>query len=208
VSAAPFVRVRAGIEPRAPLAGDEVLQGVPSTAGGGLTIVGSYIDRTKEQLAYCLAQGNAVVVEVDVEDAIYDAKNTIRQRGTDVELALAAGHDVVVHLGRGKPPKRADEAIEKGTKLSAALSGIIGRLQTRPRYVLVKGGNTASHIAMDGLNVRRATILGQLLPGVPVWRLGSETRWPELPFVIFAGNVGQRESLHEAIQKLRPEPSP
>jgi hypothetical protein len=33
--------------------------------------------------------------------------------------------------------------------------------------------------------------------------LGSEARWPELPFVIFAGNVGERESLLEAIEKLR-----
>ena len=53
--------------------------------------------------------------------------------------------------------------------------------------------------------MRRATILGQLVPGVPAWRLGSEAPWPELPFVIFAGNVGAPEGLHEAIGKLRPD---
>ena len=46
-------------------------------------------------------------------------------------------------------------------------------------------------------------MLGQLQPGVPVWRLEDESRWPGLPFIIFAGNVGAPESLVEALQTLR-----
>jgi uncharacterized protein YgbK (DUF1537 family) len=201
VSAAPFVRVRAGMPRRDLLTREEMLIEAPS--GGGLTIVGSHIDRAREQLAFALSQEGVEGIEVDVEDAIYSAKNTSKERAIDVEQALSQGRDVVLHLGHGKPPSNADRAVAEGMRLSETLSGIVERLPTRPRYVMVKGGNTASHIARKGLGVRRATILGQLLSGVPAWRLGSEARWPELPFVIFAGNVGERESLYEAIEKLR-----
>jgi len=67
----------------------------------------------------------------------------------------------------------------------------------------VKGGSTASHLATEALGVRRAIVLGQLQPGVPVWRLGEESRWPGLRFVIFPGNVGTPESLAEALRTLR-----
>jgi len=200
-SAAPFVRVLAGMPPRDLLRRDEVLGEGPDHAGG-LTIVGSYIQRTSEQLAYVLSQGDAVGIEVGIDDALYDTKETVRHRSQELETALAAGKDAVLYLARSKRPP-GGQALEDGNRLSDVLGEIVHVLSTRPRYLMVKGGNTASRIATEGLGVRRAMILGQLLTGVPVWRLSSESRWPELPFVIFAGNVGERESLHEAIEKLR-----
>ena len=32
--------------------------------------------------------------------------------------------------------------------------------------------------ATRGLGVKRAMVLGQILPGIPVWEFGSETRFP------------------------------
>ena len=224
-SAAPFVRVLAGMPPRDLLRRDEVLGEGPTSAGGrrpanaggqgptsaggqgpanagGLTVVGSYIERTSEQLAHVLSNGDVVGIKVGIDDALYDTKETVKHRSRELEEALSAGKDAVLYLARSKrPPSR--QALEDGNRLSDVLGEIIHVLSTRPRYVMVKGGNTASRIATKGLGVRRAMVLGQLLTGVPVWRLGSETRWPELPFVIFAGNVGERESLLEAIEKLR-----
>ena len=205
-SAAPFVRALAGMATRELLSRDEVIGEGPNGAGG-LTVVGSYIERTSDQLAYVLAQGDVVGVKVGIDDALYDTIETVRHRSRELEEALAAGKDAILYLARSKrPPGR--QALEDGNRLSDVLGEIIHVLSTRPRYVMVKGGNTASRIATEGLGVRRATVLGQLLTGVPVWRLSSESRWPELPFVIFAGNVGERESLHEAIGKLSPTASP
>jgi uncharacterized protein YgbK (DUF1537 family) len=205
-SAAPFVRVLAGMPPRDLLSGDEVI-GEGPTIAGGLTVVGSYIERTNEQLAHVLSSGDVVGIKVGIDDALYDTKETVRHRSRELEEALGAGKDAVLYLARSKrPPSR--QALEDGNRLSDVLGEIMHALSTRPRYVMVKGGNTASRIATKGLGVRRATVLGQLLTGVPVWRLWSETRWPELPFVIFAGNVGERETLLEAIEKLRATASP
>lgn len=44
--------------------------------------------------------------------------------------------------------------------------------------------------------------MGQILPGVPVWSMGSDSRWPGLPLVVFPGNVGGKEALVEALVKV------
>jgi uncharacterized protein YgbK (DUF1537 family) len=74
-----------------------------------------------------------------------------------------------------------------------------------PRYLIAKGGITSSDVATQALGVQRAWVLGQIVPGIPVWRLGAESRFPGLPYVVFPGNVGTDDSLAEAIQILRGE---
>jgi hypothetical protein len=66
-----------------------------------------------------------------------------------------------------------------------------------------KGGITSSDTATLGLGVRRALVLGQALPGVPVWKLGPEAKFPGLGYVVFPGNVGADSALAELIGKLR-----
>jgi uncharacterized protein YgbK (DUF1537 family) len=56
--------------------------------------------------------------------------------------------------------------------------------------------------------VRRALVLGQVRPGIPVWRLGSEARFPGLGYVVFPGNVGRPETLSEVVALLRSEAQP
>jgi uncharacterized protein YgbK (DUF1537 family) len=50
--------------------------------------------------------------------------------------------------------------------------------------------------------VERALVLGQIRPGVPVWRLGEESRFPGLPYVVFPGNVGAPDTLAEVVAEL------
>jgi uncharacterized protein YgbK (DUF1537 family) len=45
-------------------------------------------------------------------------------------------------------------------------------------------------------------VLGQILPGVPVWRMGDEARWPGVSYTVFPGNVGNDESLLDAVRIL------
>ena len=45
--------------------------------------------------------------------------------------------------------------------------------------------------------------LGQVLPGVPVWELGPESRYPGLKYIVFPGNVGDSEAVREVVMKLR-----
>ena len=47
--------------------------------------------------------------------------------------------------------------------------------------------------------MKRAWVLGQVLPGVAVWRLGDESRYPGLPLIVFPGNVGVPEALTQLV---------
>jgi uncharacterized protein YgbK (DUF1537 family) len=86
--------------------------------------------------------------------------------------------------------------------VSKALIEVLRRLSVRPAYLIGKGGITSSDLATDALGVRKAHVLGQIVPGVPVWRLGPETRYPGLCYVVFPGNVGAPDTLAEVIRSL------
>jgi len=72
--------------------------------------------------------------------------------------------------------------------------------------VLAKGGITSSDIATRGLDVKRAMVRGQILPGVPVWQLEAG-RYPGLTYIVFPGNVGGEHALVEIVSKLKKENS-
>jgi Uncharacterized protein conserved in bacteria len=49
--------------------------------------------------------------------------------------------------------------------------------------------------------MKRATIVGQAAPGVPLWRCDEPTsRHRGVPFVVFPGNVGGEETLCELVE--------
>ena len=123
---------------------------------------------------------------------------------TQTNQALAAGRDVVVFTSR-KLITGGDAAasLDIGRRVSAALVRLVRDLTTRPRYLIAKGGITASDLATKGLGVKRAMVLGQIGPGIPVWELGAETKFPGLPYVVFPGNVGSSNALNEVILKFK-----
>jgi len=72
-------------------------------------------------------------------------------------------------------------------------------------WVLAKGGITSSDIATEGLGIRRAIVAGQLFPGiVSVWVNQSDGRdgLRGLPLIVFAGNVGDENTLLRAVRLL------
>ena len=51
-----------------------------------------------------------------------------------------------------------------------------------------QGGITSSDIATKALEAKHAKIVGQALAGVPLWKLGDESRHPGVPFIVFPGS--------------------
>lgn len=68
--------------------------------------------------------------------------------------------------------------------------------------MVAKGGITSSDVGTKALQVKHAAVLGQIRPGIPVWRTGPESRFPGTPYIIFPGNVGEVETLKEAVEIL------
>ena len=78
----------------------------------------------------------------------------------------------------------------------------MGRLSVTPSFVIAKGGITSSDVGTKALKVTKANVLGQIRPGIPVWQTGENSRFPGIPYVIFPGNVGDVETLKEAVEIL------
>jgi uncharacterized protein YgbK (DUF1537 family) len=68
--------------------------------------------------------------------------------------------------------------------------------------MVAKGGITSSDLASKGLMAERATVLGAVIPGVPVWKMDIKSRFPGILYVVFPGNVGNHTALLEVCKKL------
>ena len=198
-TAASFLKIRSGMPDRGLLRHQDFGM---APGRGGLTIVGSYIENSTAQLQAAQELTGVVSIELTV-DKILDptsCSDEIHRVAAAIDHALQASQDVILFTSRNQD--RAGE-LDVGQHIGQALSVLVSMLTERPQYVIAKGGNTALAVARDGFNVRQAWAMGQILPGVPVWRLGAESQFPDLPVVIFPGNVGQSHSLAEAIGHLR-----
>ena len=202
-TAASFVQVRSGLWPRALLTAADLNM---SEIGGGLIIVGSYVPRTSEQLEKLLAQPHIIRLEVSVE-ALVDQKrrrNEIVRAAQKSDHALKEGKDVVIYTSRQLVPgKDTASSLSIGQSISQGLVSILDKISATPRYIISKGGITASDIATQALKVKMAMVCGQILPGVPVWKLGNESRYPDLAYIVFPGNVGDSGALVDVISKLK-----
>jgi uncharacterized protein YgbK (DUF1537 family) len=89
-----------------------------------------------------------------------------------------------------------------GRRISGALVELLKNLAACPRHLIAKGGITSSDLARRGLGVTRARVLGQILPGVPVWELDASAKFPGLPYIVFPGNVGDADALKNLVAKL------
>ncbi|MGB5047972.1 MAG: four-carbon acid sugar kinase family protein [Caldilineaceae bacterium] len=201
-TAASFVQVRAGLPARPLLTADD-LELPPS--GGGLFVVGSYVPKTTAQLHALLAQPGIVPVEIDVVALLDDRRaDTLAAAIRAVDAGLAA--DQTVALFTSRQLVTVDDhagSLSIGRRVSDGLIEIVQKISQRPRYLVAKGGITSSDTATGGLGVVRATVAGQILPGIPVWRTGAESRHPGLVYIVFPGNVGGDDALAEVESKLR-----
>ncbi|MGD8523894.1 MAG: four-carbon acid sugar kinase family protein [Desulfobacterales bacterium] len=202
-TAASFVQVRSGLTSRPLLTVSDL--NLPDT-GGGLIIVGSYVPRTSEQLNMLLSQPNIIQTEVLV-DALMDDKlrmDEIERVALISDQALNSGKDMVIYTSRQLVTgKDTESSLSIGQGISKGLVNILHKISATPRYILSKGGITSSDVATDALQVKKAMVCGQILPGVPVWKLGNESRYPDLIYIVFPGNVGNSESLVDVINKLK-----
>ena len=202
-TAASFVQVRAGLSPRPILTQADLAM---PAEGGGLVIVGSYVPKTTSQLNTLLNQTDVRDVELKVENLLDDARQQaeIARVAGQTNDALRNNEDVVIYTSRRLiTAADADKSLSIGRRISDSLVAIVRAISVSPRYILAKGGITSSDVATKGLNVKRATVAGQILPGVPLWQLGEESRYPGVPYIVFPGNVGDEDAVASVVRALK-----
>jgi uncharacterized protein YgbK (DUF1537 family) len=201
-----FVRARGGIPEKSPLTAEELYRRRPRR-GHGLVLVGSHVALTTRQLEEALKLEGVRPVELSVPRLLEEAEREeeLARVAGEVNAGLA-GSEVVVYTSREVVGGPGRTGFEVGRAVSDALVEVMRRVDAEAplAFVVAKGGITSSDVGTRGLGVRRAEVAGQMLPGiVSVWVLPEESTFPGLPYIIFAGNVGESDSLAKVIQILR-----
>ncbi|HYS34849.1 MAG TPA: four-carbon acid sugar kinase family protein [Pseudonocardiaceae bacterium] len=198
-----LVRVLGGLPIRPPLRHEQLYPRGPRP-GHGLVVVGSHVGHSTRQVAELLELPDLATVVLDVPALL--ASGDTAAVAADVTAALG-GSDVLIatsrELVRGDDP---DEGREIAGRVSRAIVDIVSMAHAKAalRFVVAKGGITSSDIATSALKIRRAEVLGQLFPGmVSVWLTADGEADAGLPFVVFAGNVGDTSALADAVTLLR-----
>jgi uncharacterized protein YgbK (DUF1537 family) len=202
-----FVRALLGLGPKAPLRGGQ-LWPAGRPPGHGLVVVGSHVGQTSRQVAALTARGGVTGVELDVP-ALVRGDDVIAPAVRQVTSALGAS-DVLLCTSRTVVPGReAAGSLAIARAVSAALSAIVRQaVAAGPAWVVAKGGITSHDVAVSGLGIRRAEVAGQLFPGlISVFRpLDAAPAAIGRPYVVFAGNVGDEETLGQVVAILNGAP--
>ena len=198
-----FVPSYLGISPKKLLESTDIL--TPKNTNGGLVIVGSYVPKSSSQLQYLLdrtAAENHIELEVTnvFEDKQSDYLTSISKK---INTKISLGQTVILYTSRKLlTGTTAEENLAISNTVSNALITLVQSLEHPPKFLLAKGGITSHDIAIKGLGMRRSIVIGQLLPGVPIWKMSDETKFPDLGYIVFPGNVGNESAVYEAINKL------
>ncbi len=205
-TAAGLVKVLGGISDRPLLAREEMI--TKSSENGGLVVVGSHTAKTTEQLNELLTLDGVVPVEFDSDKVLEGDEALFAEVDRCVALEeeiIRSGKTAVCYTRRKLLSLENDtpeEALLRSVKISEGVCSLVGKLSVAPAFIIGKGGITSSDIGTKALKVKRANVLGQIRPGIPVWQTGEESRFPSVPYVIFPGNVGDKNTLREAAEIL------
>ena len=198
-----FVRALLGLGPKAPLRGGQ-LWPAGRPPGHGLVVVGSHVGQTSRQVAAVTARGGVTGVELNVP-ALVRGDDVIAPAVRQVTSALGVS-DVLLCTSRTVVPGReAADSLAIARAVSAALATIVRQaVAAGPAWVVAKGGITSHDVAVSGLGIRRAEVAGQLFPGlISVFRpLDAAPAAIGRPYVVFAGNVGDEETLGQVVAIL------
>lgn len=208
-SAAAITKVLGGVSDQPLLSHDALV--LTKNKNGGIIVVGSHVNKTTAQLEE-LKNSTKPIAFIEFNQHRVLEENGLEQ---EVERVVAivdenikAGKTTAVYTRRDRfdlDTDNKDEQLKVSIKISDAVTSIIGHLTTRPNFIVAKGGITSSDIGTKALSVKKANVMGQIKPGIPVWMTGEESKFPGLPYVIFPGNVGTNTTLKEAVETLMGE---
>ena len=205
-TAAGLVKVMGGISDRPLLTRNDMV--TLSTGYGGIVVVGSHTAKTTAQLNELLKLDCVVPVEFN-SNLVLDGDETFN---AEIERCVKAEEEII---RSGKTAvcftcrkllevenDTRESALIRSVRISDGVQSLVGRLSVTPAFVIAKGGITSSDVGTKALAVKRANVLGQIQPGIPVWQTGEESRFPKTPYVIFPGNTGDETTLRKSVEIL------
>ncbi|MGB9128688.1 MAG: four-carbon acid sugar kinase family protein [Thiobacillus sp.] len=178
----------------------------------GAVVVGSHVAKTTAQLTALLKERGVVGLPLDVTRLPAARAAVVDELTASIAHAHARGLTPVVFTSRAELTfASVAERLAFGESVSGTLMDMVKRLPATLGFLISKGGITSNDVLSTGLALAASRVLGQILPGVTVVQTPPKHRLPQLPVVIFPGNVGGEGALAEAYRRLAPshaQPSP
>lgn len=204
-TAASFTKVIGDVSSRPYLTKEELIQS--SNKKGGLIVIGSHVQKTTDQLNELKELDKVAFVEFKV--SVVKDKQAFDQEIARVQAFiddhLSKGQTVCIYTSRERldlGEGMQEEELALSVKISDAVTQFVNECQAVPRYVIAKGGITSSDVGTKGLEVKKAEVAGQITAGVPVWKTGETSKFPNIPYIIFPGNVGENDTLKKVVEHL------
>jgi uncharacterized protein YgbK (DUF1537 family) len=189
-----------------PVAAEDMAQYVRQGKPGAI-IVGSHVKKTTQQLEQLLKAPGIVGVKVDVAHLLNESEqattllaNILKQ----VQTIHTEGKTPVVYTSRQELTfKDVQTRLEFGTAVSGLLMDIVQGLPQDIGFLISKGGITSNDVLSTGLALRSARLLGQIIAGCSMVKTPTDhPLFPDLPVVLFPGNVGDADALATAYGRL------
>jgi len=192
-SASPLAAALAGVE------SDGLLSTplVPSPVAT-LLVCGSHTAGATAQLDLVAEKWGAPVI-IPTANAFENPTETGAAVAEAAALVLADRGFTVVTTERERLAEH--NTLDHGRLVMQALTTSVRALLPNVEVVVSKGGITSADVARIGIGATRATVLGQVLPGVSVWKLVAVDGRERL-YVVVPGNVGEPDALVKVLDAL------
>ncbi|HCQ22801.1 MAG: four-carbon acid sugar kinase family protein [Aphanizomenon flos-aquae Clear-A1] len=205
-SAASILTALAALPPQ-PIAPENMAEYVRGGKPGAI-IVGSHVKKTTQQLESLLQVEGTVGIEVNVrlllEHGVNESAKLLTEIIENVKLVHNAGKTPVVYTSRQELAfKDVKTRLDFGSTVSALLMNVVQGLPSDLGFLISKGGITSNDVLSTGLALTSARLLGQILAGCSMVITPSDhPLFPNLPVVLFPGNVGDADALRTVYQRL------
>ncbi len=204
-SAASILTALAALPPQ-PTAAEEMVAYVREGKPGAV-VVGSHVKKTTQQLEALLKVEGTVGIEVNVAELLDQTNQSVKLLSDILESTKAihnAGKTPVIYTSRQELTfKDIKTRLDFGVKVSSLLMDIVQGLPADIGFLISKGGITSNDVLSTGLNLTSARLLGQILPGCSMVITNSDhPQFPDLPVVLFPGNVGDTDALGIVYKRL------
>ena len=200
-SAASLLSALAKLPPQ-PVAAEQ-MHAYVKNAQPGTIVVGSHVKKTTEQLEILLQQEGITAIEVDVSRLPAQTDTLLAEVLDKVKRAHADGKTSLIYTSRVERqfPDQPSRLLF-GVQVSNFLMNVVLGLPVTTGFIISKGGITSNDMLSKGLTLTTSRIVGQILAGCSVVLTPPEHRLPQIPVVIFPGNVGDQNGLVTVYRRL------
>ena len=170
----------------------------------GVVLVGSHVEKSTRQLRRLIETTSVLPVHIDLDWMVRDEEGLFAELVQQMVEAERGGRNIVLYTSRGE--RGFDSKAERlafGDRVSGFLVRLVRNMPREIGFLISKGGITSNDTLSKGLALRTSRVVGQIRAGCSVVLCPDDhPRFPNLPVVIFPGNVGGDDALAEVYGTL------